>query len=77
MMKRVKELWSCAAPAVKQLIRILGLYLDDLCLLAAAVCPVAALQDLVGGAWALLGLAGWLTVYALVIAKSRKGGGGK
>ena len=76
-MERMRKLLGRAAPICKLAARILGLYLDDLCLLGACVCTAAAVRGLAGGDWALLSVAGWLTVYALVIARSRRGGGGR
>lgn len=54
--------------------RVLGLYLDDLLLLAGGVCFVRAALDL-GGRPAALATAGvCLTAYAVVVARSRGGG---
>lgn len=54
--------------------RALGLYLDDLLLLAGGVCFVRAALDL-GGRPAALTTAGvCLTAYAVVVARSRGGG---
>ncbi len=55
-------------------VRALGLYLDDLLLLAGGGCFVRAALDL-GGRPAALATAGvCLTAYAVVVARSRGGG---
>lgn len=55
-------------------VRKLGLYLDDLLLLAGGGCFVRAALDL-GGRPAALATAGvCLTAYAVVVARSRGGG---
>ncbi|OUN05507.1 hypothetical protein B5G43_12540 [Flavonifractor sp. An92] len=55
--------------------RALALYLDDLLLLAGGVCFVRAALDL-GGRPAALAVAGvCLTAYAVLVARSRGGGG--
>ena len=55
-------------------VRALGLYLDDLLLLAGGGCFVRAALDL-GGRPAALATAGvCLTAYSVVVARSRGGG---
>ena len=55
-------------------VRVLGLYLDDLLLLAGGGCFVRAALDL-GGRPAALATAGvCLTAYAVMVARSRGGG---
>ena len=56
--------------------RGLGLYLDDLCLLGAGVCLTAAAAREAGATGALISAGACLAVYALVIARSRRGGSG-
>lgn len=59
---------------LKKLGEALGLYLDDLLLLAGGGCFVRAALDL-GGRPAALATAGvCLTAYAVVVARSRGGG---
>ena len=62
---------------VKAVVRALGLYLDDLLMLAGGICFVRAAGQRWGetGALAVAGLC--LVAYALVIARSRQGGGGR
>ncbi|WP_130869195.1 hypothetical protein [Intestinimonas massiliensis (ex Afouda et al. 2020)] len=59
---------------LRRAVRALGLYLDDLLLLAGGGCFVRAALDL-GGRPAALATAGvCLTAYAVVVARSRGGG---
>ena len=62
---------------VKMVVRVLGLYLDDLLMLAGGVCFVRAAGQRWGetGALAVAGVC--LVAYALVIAQSRREGGGR
>lgn len=60
---------------VKAFLRGLGLYLDDLCLLGAGVCLTAAAARVGGITGALVSAGVCLAVYAVVIARSRRGGG--
>ena len=59
-----------------RLLRGLAIYLDDLCLLAGGVCFTVAAQDLGGRPAALLVAGVCLTAYAVVVARSRRGGVG-
>jgi len=62
------KIWKAAG-------RLLGLYLDDLLLLAGGGCFVGAAWE-IGGRPAALAAAGvCLAVYAVVVARSRGGGG--
>ncbi len=55
-------------------VRTLGLYLDDLLLLAGGGCFVRAALDLGGRPAALVTAGVCLTAYAVVVARSRGGG---
>ena len=55
-------------------VRALGLYLDDLLLLAGGGCFVRAALDLGGRPPALATAGVCLTAYAVVVARSRGGG---
>ena len=81
MKEKWRALWGRAAPVLGQGLRALGrglaLYLDDLCLLGAGCCCTAAAAELAGKPGALICAGVWLTAYAVVIAQSRRGGGGK
>ena len=70
-MDAVKRLREC----LRQLGRGLGLYLDDLCLLGAGACFTAAARE-AGTTGALISAGACLAVYALIIARSRRGGSG-
>lgn len=59
---------------LKKLGEALGLYLDDLLLLAGGGCFVRAALDLGGRPAALVTAGVCLTAYAVVVAKSRGGG---
>ena len=58
----------------RAVVNVLGLYLDDLLLLAGGVCFVQAALDLGGRPAALVTAGVCLTVYAVVVARSRGGG---
>lgn len=55
-------------------VRALGLYLDDLLLLAGGGCFVRAALDLGGRPAALVTAGVCLSAYAVVVARSRGGG---
>lgn len=63
--------------SVKKLGETLVLYLDDLLLLASGACFTAAGWEIAGRPGALISAGACLTVYALVIARARRGGGGR
>lgn len=60
--------------AIRAAVRTLGLYLDDLLFLAGGVCFVQAAFELDGRPAALITAGVCLTVYAVVVARSRGGG---
>lgn len=72
---RIEEL--ILKKSLKQLGAALVLYLDDLFLLAAGICFTAAGWEIAGRPGALISAGACLTVYALVIARARRGGGGR
>ena len=89
MKEKWKRIWSRAAPAVKRAAsrtapvlgrvvkrtaQAVGLYLDDLMLVGAGVCFTRAAWELLGRPWALVAAGVCLALYALVIARSRRGG---
>ena len=73
--------WGRAAPWLRRrcaaLGRTLALYLDDLLLLGGGVCFVCAAYERMGRPAALAVAGVCLVAYALVIARSRRGGDGK
>lgn len=73
MNEKKKTIWSRAAP----LRRMLVLYLEDLLLLASGVCFVAAAAEQMGRPAALATAGAWLAIYAVVIAKAKRGGSSK
>lgn len=54
--------------------RVLCLYMDDLLFWAGGICFVRAALDMGGRPAALVMLGVWLTVYAVIVARSRGGG---
>lgn len=60
-----------------RVVDVLALYLDDLLLLAAGVCFTAAGWEIAGRPGALISAGACLTVYALVVARARRGGSGR
>lgn len=81
-MERLKHIWSRLAPGVDAARRVLaamlltlGRYLDDLMLIGGGACFVSAADRLAGEAWALAVAGVCLVAYAVVIARSRRGGG--
>lgn len=80
--EKLKNIWSRAAPGFRVAGKLLasalltmGKYLDDLLLICGGICFVAAADRLIGGAWALVVAGVCLVAYAVVIARSRRGGG--
>lgn len=75
----MKKILERAGPPLKrawrELGRLLGLYLDDLLLLAGGTLVVRGVYELSGRPWALLTAGGWLTAYAVVVARARGGEG--
>lgn len=74
MNEKSTQLLAWAAKGLRTARRTLGLYLDDLLLLAGGVCFVRAAIDLGGRPAALVTAGICLTVYAVVVARSRGGG---
>lgn len=76
----MNEILKRVGPVVKKtfwnLVQIVGLYLDDLLLVAGGICVICGVHELAGRPWALLTAGAWLTAYAVVVARSRRGGGG-
>lgn len=63
------------AAAIRTVGRWLGMYLDDLLLLAASGCFVSAVNGLLGGEWAKVMAGVALLLYAVIVARAKKGGG--
>lgn len=62
--------------AVQKLREILVIYLDDLLLIGGGGCFVAAACEYAGRPAGLAVAGAWMCILALVIARSRNGGGG-
>jgi len=69
-----KTTWSRAAPSFRKAAWTLGLYLDDLLLIGAGTCFVLGAREAYGRAAALATAGLCLIVYAIVVARSRRGG---
>lgn len=67
------RLRSRTARVIRAAVNVLGLYLDDLLLLAGGVCFVRAALDLGGQPAALITAGVCLTAYAFMVARSRGG----
>lgn len=75
MKKQELSLWARARPLLLAFAAWLGLYLDDLLLIAAGVCFTSA-AGLAFGTSAGLAAAGACCLgYGVVVARSRRGGG--
>lgn len=74
MKEKWKTIWSRAAPAIRKAVQTLVLYLDDLLLLGAGACFILGAQEAFGRAAALAVSGVWLSLYAVVIARARRGG---
>lgn len=70
----MNRLWTQAAAAGRKALALLGLYLDDLLLVGGGGCIVSGVDTLAGHGWATVACGGLLIVYALVVARSRRGG---
>ena len=75
MKKRLRNFWTRARPLLPVLGAWLGLYLDDLLLVAAGVCFTAAAGRAFGCSAALAVAGACCLGYGAVVARSRRGGG--
>lgn len=86
MKQKKKQIWSRAAPILaaggrralalaQGGTRVIGLYLDDLLLVGGGVCFTRAAWEALGRPGALVVGGISMVVYAMVIAKARRGGG--
>lgn len=74
-MEEKKSVWPVLLRAVRAAVGYLGLYLDDLLLIAAGVCLTAAAYEQYGRPAGFAAAGVCLAVYAFIIARSRGGGG--
>lgn len=72
-MKKKKHIWSRAAPLLKQTAHLLAAWADDLLLIAGGACFIAAAAQQYGRPAALAVAGAWLTVLAVVVARSKGG----
>ena len=69
-------IWAQARRLLLPVLQAFILYLDDLLLIGGGCCLTAAAWDYAGRPAGLAAAGAWLCLLALVIARSRKGGGG-
>ncbi len=77
MKKRMGPIWARARPVLTAALGWLGLYLDDLLLVAASVCFTTAAGQAFGRSGALAVAGACCLGYGVVVARSRRGGGGE
>lgn len=70
-----KTVWVRARPLLAALLGWLGLYLDDLLLIAAGVCFTAAAGQAWGSSGGLAAAGVCCLGYGVVVARARRGGG--
>lgn len=75
MKKPKKTVWARARPLLTAFLSWLGLYLDDLLLVAAGVCFTTAAGQVWGSSGALAVAGGCCLGYGVVVARARRGGG--
>lgn len=75
MKKRIGTIWTRAQPRLLAILCWLGLYLDDLLLVAAGVCFTMAAGQAFGCSGALAVAGACCLGYGIVVARSRRGGG--
>ncbi len=79
MKERLRAFWKRASPRAKGLLqtlaRVLAMYLDDLLMVASGVCFVSAASGLFGAEVAKVVAGVCLLVYAVVVARAKRGGG--
>lgn len=69
------QIWAQARRLLTGFLQVLVLYLDDLLLIGGGYCFVTAAWDALGRPMGLAVAGACLWIGALVIARSRKGGG--
>ncbi|OUN10224.1 hypothetical protein [Flavonifractor sp. An91] len=73
-MDEKKNFWPVLAQVIRAAVGYLGLYLDDLLLIAAGVCLTAAAYEQYGKPAGFAAAGVCLAAYAFIIARSRGGG---
>ena len=74
MKKRVWNFWTRARPLLLAFAGLLGLYLDDLLLIAAGACFTSAAGRAFGTSAALAVAGACCLGYGVVVARSKRGG---
>lgn len=69
-----KSLWPVLVQVIRATVGYLGLYLDDLLLIAAGACLTAAAYEQYGRPAGFAAAGVCLAAYAFIIARSRGGG---
>ncbi len=72
----MKRFLARAGTVGRKALALLGTYLDDLLAVSGGVCVVRGVAALVGRGWATVACGVLLMAYAVVVARSRRGGGG-
>lgn len=75
MKKRAWNFWTRARPLLLVIAELLGLYLDDLLLIAAGACFTSAAGRAFGASAALAVAGACCLGYGVVVARSKRGGG--
>lgn len=75
MKKQKLTIWARARPLLAAAFGWLGLYLDDLLLIAAGVCFTSAAGQAFGSSAAQAVAGACCLGYGIVVARSRRGGG--
>lgn len=73
-MDEKKSVWPALLRVIRAVIGCLGLYLDDLLLIASGVCLTAAAYEQFGRPAGFAAAGACLAAYAFIIARSRGGG---
>lgn len=74
-MKLWNRVYLVSRSGMNGFLRFFGVYLDDLLLIAGGCCVIRGVYELAGRPWAFLAAGAWLTGYAVVVARARKGAG--
>ena len=75
MKKQDRTLWARARPLLAAAVSFLGLYLDDILLIAAGICFTTSAGRAFGGSAALAVAGACCLGYGVVVARARRGGG--
>lgn len=73
-MDEKKLFWPLLTRAIQAVVRYIGLYLDDLLLIAAGVCLTKAAYEEFGQSAGFAAAGVCFAAYAFIVARSRGGG---